>query len=144
MPDRGSLIQARSTLAEARANRDALVAQVAAVSKQGQQLARTLPPNDERLAAFKEREQSLQSQLTDSHARVRAAQAGLNQQIERFLGEGDVDFLSLSASLPIALFPIRIETRFFGAPGRGGELRIRVYPDEILANSHEPGLTPTE
>ena len=76
MPDRGSLTQARSALAAARANRDALLAQVAAVAKQGQQLARTLPPNDERLAAFKEREQSLQAQLSDSHAAVRAAQAG--------------------------------------------------------------------
>ncbi len=144
MPDPSTLTQARAALAAARANRDALLAQAAAVAAQGQLLARTVPPNDERLTAFKEREQNLQAQLSDSHGSVRAAQAGLNQQIGHFLGEGDRDFLSLSADLPIALFPVRIETRFFAVAGRGGELRIRVYPDEILANSHEPGLTPAE
>lgn len=145
MPDRTPLTEARAALAAARANRDALLARVAAVATQGQQLARTLPPNDERLAAFKEREQSLNAQLTDSHAAVRFSQTDLNRQIVGFLGQaGDSDFASLSADLPIALFPVRVETRFFAVAGRGGELRIRVYPDEILANSHEPGLTPAE
>ena len=144
MPDPKSLTQARTALAAARANRDALLAQVAAVAKEGQQLARTLPPNDERLAAFKEREQGLNAQLADSHAAARFAQAGLNEQIVALLDQGDIDFVSLTADLPIAFFPVRIETRFFTAVGRGGELRIRVYPDEILANSHEPGLTPAE
>src|ERR1700704_3204305 len=105
MPDRAPLKQARSALAEARANRDALLAQAAVVAKQGQQLARTLPPNDERLTAFKERERALNAQLSESHAAVRDAQAGLNQQIGSFLGQGGSDFVALNGDVPIALFP---------------------------------------
>ena len=145
MPDQTPLAQARAALATAKAKRDALLAQVAALATQGKQLARTFGANDERLAALKEREQSLTAQLSDSHGAVRVSQAALNQQIGGFLGQaGDRDFASLSADLPIALFPVRIETRFFAVAGRGGQLRIRVYPDEILANSHELGLTPAE
>src|SRR5579862_2502323 len=113
MPDLATLTQARAALAAARANRDALLAQVASAAQQGQQLARTLPPNDERLTAFKEREQSLNAQLSDSHASVRNAQDALNQQIGSYLGQGGNDFIGLSGAVPIALFPVRIETRFF-------------------------------
>ena len=146
MPDLTSLSQARAALAAARANRDALMATAAAAAVEVQQLARTVTPDDRRLAALQANAQSLQAQLAASHGTVRLAQAGLNQQIIGYLGQqqGDSDFATLSAALPIALFPVRIETRFFAVAGRGGELRIRVYPDEILANSHEPGLTPAE
>ncbi|HEV3287844.1 MAG TPA: hypothetical protein VG123_02505, partial [Streptosporangiaceae bacterium] len=45
----------------------------------------------------------------------------------------------LSTLWPIILFPVRLETRVFGA-----ELRIRVIPDAILADTHEPELTTAE
>jgi hypothetical protein len=44
------------------------------------------------------------------------------------------------ARYPIALFPVRIETRFDAQ----NNLMIRVYPDEILADSHDATLTATE
>ncbi|MBK9035474.1 MAG: hypothetical protein IPL61_30160 [Myxococcales bacterium] len=47
----------------------------------------------------------------------------------------------LSTDYPIALLPVRIETRFFQNPP---ELRIRVYPDEIFADSHRPAPTTAE
>jgi len=47
------------------------------------------------------------------------------------------------ADVPLALLPVRLETRFFTVSG-GMELRIRVYPDKIHLDSHEIELTPAE
>jgi len=45
---------------------------------------------------------------------------------------------------PLALFPVRLETRFFPQPNGGSELRVRVYPDRIHIDSHEEELTQAE
>ncbi|HLO01678.1 MAG TPA: hypothetical protein VK191_00985, partial [Symbiobacteriaceae bacterium] len=50
----------------------------------------------------------------------------------------------LGAQLPIALLPIRIETRFFDASDESWQLRIRVYPDDLHVDTHEAKLTPAE
>jgi hypothetical protein len=46
--------------------------------------------------------------------------------------------------LPLLLLPVRLETRFFTLPGNVTELRVRIYPDKIHFDSHEPDLLPTE
>ena len=51
------------------------------------------------------------------------------------------DLPSLSTDYPIALLPVRIETRFVAAPP---SLQVRVYPDEIFADGHRPQLTAAE
>ena len=43
----------------------------------------------------------------------------------------------------ICLFPLRLETRFFGS-GASKELRVRIIPDEILLDYHKNGLNPEE
>ncbi len=48
------------------------------------------------------------------------------------------------ADRPLALFPVRLETRFFPQENGASELRVRVYPDRIHIDSHEAELTPTE
>src|SRR3982750_3883851 len=39
---------------------------------------------------------------------------------------------------PLVLFPVRLETRFFAQPDGSSELRVRVYPDKVHLDSHEP------
>ena len=48
---------------------------------------------------------------------------------------------SLDAQIPVAMLPVRIETRF--APDQQS-LAIRIYPDQIHLDAHEPELTDDE
>ena len=52
--------------------------------------------------------------------------------------------LSFGPARPLVLFPVRLETRFFPQADGSSELRMRVYPDKVHSDSHEPGLTADE
>jgi hypothetical protein len=52
--------------------------------------------------------------------------------------------LSFGPTQPIVMFPVRLETRFFLLPDGGADLRVRVYPDNVHIDTHEPGLTEEE
>jgi hypothetical protein len=55
-----------------------------------------------------------------------------------------VAYRSLDKATPIALFPVRLETRWFaGADGRL-ELRARIYPDQIHVAPQRSGVDPVE
>jgi hypothetical protein len=50
---------------------------------------------------------------------------------------------SVDAGLPLVLLPVRIETAYL--PGaQGTDLVVRVYPDDIHVDAHEPELTASE
>ena len=53
----------------------------------------------------------------------------------------------MSINRPILLFPVRLETKFKLVESNGNrklELWIRIYPDEISIQTHEPNLTEDE
>lgn len=52
--------------------------------------------------------------------------------------------LSFGPPRPVLLFPVRLETRFFLQADGSSELRVRVYPDRVHIDSHEPALTADE
>jgi hypothetical protein len=52
-------------------------------------------------------------------------------------------FASLDTDLPLALLPVRIETRYVGGDPPS-ELLVRVFPDLIHADLHDPLLTANE
>ncbi|MFG3019434.1 hypothetical protein ACGFZQ_12955 [Streptomyces sp. NPDC048254] len=52
-------------------------------------------------------------------------------------------FDQLDPAVPLALLPVRLETRYQGPPGRR-DLLIRIYPDDVHSDTHEPGLTDAE
>lgn len=47
--------------------------------------------------------------------------------------------MTLDAAYPVALLPVRLETRFAGSV-----LQVRIFPDDIWADTHEPELTAQE
>ncbi len=49
----------------------------------------------------------------------------------------------LDPKIPVTLLPVRIETRFDGRPG-APKLLIRLYPDDIHVDHHDPRLTKAE
>ncbi|MCI0388364.1 MAG: hypothetical protein MOB07_06315 [Acidobacteria bacterium] len=52
--------------------------------------------------------------------------------------------LSFGPARPVVLFPVRLETRFFPQTDGSSELRVRLYPDKVHIDSHEPELTADE
>ena len=90
-------------------------------------------------------------------ARVASAQAARNALVtERRTLQNRMDELAdglvrnrdpstlvgaLDGHIPIALLPMRIETRYFRVRGQPIRLRIRIYPDDLNTIDHEP--TPT-
>src|SRR5215831_3217330 len=47
-------------------------------------------------------------------------------------------------TVPLVLFPVRLETRFFPQSDGSTILRVRVYPDRIHVDTHHPELTTDE
>jgi len=76
-------------------------------------------------------------------AKLREEEAALAALIERMLATTTPENMvaTLDGRLPILLLPTRLETRFFS---NNTELRIRVYPDQVHLNAHEPELTDSE
>ena len=73
-----------------------------------------------------------------------AAVSALQQQIGSLLGtlSPDAALTGLDPLVPLVLLPVRLETRF--NPKLATELMVRILPDDIHGDSHEPELTSAE
>ncbi|PVG80872.1 hypothetical protein DDE18_21050 [Nocardioides gansuensis] len=98
---------------------------------------------DERRTA-EEEHLAIAGRLTDLH---RAVHGGLAEFVDRLpvAPEGRADSLleGVDQAVPIALFPVRLETRFAG-PDSAPVLRVRIYPDDLHVDDHEPDLSEEE
>ncbi len=68
--------------------------------------------------------------------------AGHTAKARRNFAACEEDFAATDA--PLALLPVRIETRFFPFGQTPTELLVRIYPDDIHVDTHEPELTDEE
>ena len=50
----------------------------------------------------------------------------------------------INAATPLLLLPVHIQTRFVTGQEGSPQLWVRIYPDQIAVNSHEPQLTVQE
>lgn len=108
--------------------------------------ARRLGKGGVQKAAGLEREiAALKSTIAGKRSNLQALKVELSDLVGKFvLPQSPRQLASqLDDSLPCLLFPLRIETRFMGAPG-SRELWVRVYPDDIAVHTHEKVLTRDE
>lgn len=138
---------AAAKLAYTTAHTDLLSARAALLAGDAdvQQLSRAHAAGDQALKDAAARQQSLRTALGAAATREREARAAVDAALAAVLTANtasDVD--TLSAAFPIVLLPVRLETRFAKDASGGAILKIRVYPDELMADTHEPPLTAAE
>jgi len=143
--DRTSAKSARATLAAIRLDRQNTQADAARQATILNQLTRQFGAADVRVQTARTSLAAAQSRLASVRAQERAALDRVSQTVAALLSaDPAADFRALETTAPIALLPVRLETRVHTVAGARPELWLRLYPDEILADSHDPLLTEAE
>jgi hypothetical protein len=137
-----ALDDARGRLSETRAAKQRAQVGVRDAEVELRRLRRLHSADDDRVkgaeAALARAEAALEGIRRAERAERAAISAGLAEWVR---GLPPDELAGLQADCPIALFPVRLETRFFADPA---ELRVRVYPDAIVADQHDEALTAFE
>lgn len=79
--------------------------------------------------------------LKSARLAAEAADATLSNERALYLGGDPLqDSSKVDPQCPLLLFPLRLETKFVA----GAKLLVRIYPDTIVSDTHEPALTQSE
>jgi hypothetical protein len=142
LPAPNEIQRARAALTQARTRFSALQAQIATSTAAINVLSKTAAANDPKLAAALRARDALLMTSQQARQDEKSSRVDLSRAVADFLSKDPTrDVELLDAHYPIVFFPVRIETRFDRS---STTVLIRVYPDEILADSHEPELTSDE
>jgi hypothetical protein len=129
------LVAARDALAAATAARDAAGAAVDEAASRASSLERATFELDEAVSATGLRLDQITAAIADLDPRVAEFTQARETATARLLGD-------LPSDRRLVLLPVRLETRFVREGGDA--LLIRVYPDDVHVDTHEPELTPDE
>lgn len=136
--------QARRALQNSRKTVNDLLVQLRQEQQALQALEREHEAQDPRVERARARLAESERALVGARQEAVGQDGRLNEVIRAGLGVSiDRDVARLSADYPLVLLPVRIETRFKTADN-ASQLWLRIYPDEIAADMHEPELTQTE
>jgi hypothetical protein len=140
--DRTPVDQQRDVIARVRTARLQALADLAASEADVAALSRVLPDNDPRLQAARTAAAAAGTAVAAARRAETASIGDMTATLAAWLAKDPAqDVARLETRYPIVLLPARIETRF--APEQG-QLLVRVYPDAISADAHEPELSATE
>ncbi|AGW90326.1 hypothetical protein [Cupriavidus sp. DF5525] len=108
-------------------------------------LAELLQPAFADLETLKARERELQSAIAQASGSLGRCKAELGGLVGGLYTDPHPRkaLARLDDGTPFLLFPVRIES-IFVPTGRGTELWVRIYPDDIVVHTHEATLTDTE
>lgn len=137
--DLKDIADARTTVAALEAREKALTAALRDAITTRSNLARTGASADRINARIAQ----LNTDRQDVRGAVQVGHATLSGRRRELLQDRSEDELvaTLAGSHPVALLPVRLETRFFD---NAEKLCIRIYPDQVHLDQHDPALTADE
>lgn len=139
-----ALDSARQAHEAARLVRARCQAARAAAAEQFTTAKRTWPPGSPAWQQAADALADAEQRLAAARADERTARDAVAATLAAWLApEVAADVATLTADFPLVLLPVRLETRFdpISAPT---SLRVRIYPDAIFGDTHEPWLTTAE
>lgn len=144
--DRAPLTALRQALADQHTRLDAARVDLALARTQLAQ-ARAQGQAEHRQQALREAVAQGEAALQEADAGRRGLLDGIRAQAEHLRVGDDWDAMAqaLRGDVPVALLPLRLETRHLSdAEGGGPRLAVRIYPDTVHTLRHLRGLTEAE
>ncbi len=140
-----ALKQRQADAEAAQATAQDRLAQLQAEAKQFDKDQKAVDEAENEVTRLQQELAQLERTLKAAQAEAAATRAAAQALAAEFQLALDQLIAGLNPAVPIALLPVRLETRF-RVPGSGkpGELLIRIYPDDIHQDTHELGVTDDE